>query len=569
PENRILSHDLLEGCYARSGLASDVQLYEEYPARYGADMARRHRWMRGDWQLAGWLLRKVPGGDGARERNPLPGLAQWKIFDNLRRSLVAPALTGMLLLGWAVLPIPGLWTLAALAVTLVPALGASLVELFDLPAGASLRHHLAGVLHAAAGRLGQSAFALALLPFEASVALDAILRTGVRMLVTQRRLLEWTASTRPDPGGAGSLAAAFRSMWIAPCLSIATTTMLAFERPGALAVALPVLLLWAASPLLIWWLDQPLAHPEARLSPAQTALLRLVARKTWAYFEMFAGANDHWLPPDNFQQAPVEAIAHRTSPTNMGLALLASLSAHDFGYLPTERLLDRLRDALGTMQGLERYRGHFYNWYDTQTLQPLPPAYVSTVDSGNLAGHLLTLRAGLAQLPDQPILPARWLEGLEDTYKALLDAAPAAASVALLRFQEAIEAAQAARPTTLAAARETLQHLAALALHILERLGERDGAEALAWARALEEQCRAFGGELALFPELPAARSGDAVPTLRRLAAQGVAQARQRMDELARLAVQAAELACLDYDFLYDEVRHLLAIGYNLPERRR
>ncbi len=553
PENRILSHDLLEGCYARCGLASDVQLYEQYPARYGADASRRHRWMRGDWQLFGWLRQSVPGADGGRQKNPLSFLSQWKIFDNLRRSLAAPALTALLLLGWALLSPAWLWSAAVLAVVLLPVLSASLAELIRKPEDAVWRQHIARVLQSAGEHLARAAFAVACLPFEACSSLDAILRSAARLLVTGRRLLEWAASGELECNGGAGLADSLRRMWIAPVLSIGTAAYLFNERPEALAAAGPVLILWLASPLLAWWLSTPLARPAPRLAPDQSAFLRLVARKTWDFFETFVGPDDHWLPPDNFQEAPVEALARRTSPTNMGLALLANLSAYDFGYVSAGKLIERTRHAFGTMHKLERYRGHFYNWYDTQSLQPLLPMYVSTVDSGNLAGHLLTLRPGLAALADQPVLAARWLEGLEDTLKVLLAGAPTQAPDALLRFQRDLESALMQRPSTLPAAREFLERLAASAALLHD---------------SIDRQCRDLLDELALLAPSSATGGMNAIPTLRELAAQGVASARLRMEEIALLASQANDMARMDFAFLYDDVRDLLTIGSNVTDRR-
>ncbi|HYN13192.1 MAG TPA: glucoamylase family protein, partial [Burkholderiales bacterium] len=365
-ENRILSHDLLEGCHARSGLLSDVQLYEEYPSSYGADMSRRHRWMRGDWQIAHWAFA------------PLSALSRWKIFDNLRRSLAPAALVLLLLAGWAVFADAVLWTLAAAAILLVPPLIGS------LQAWRSTGRHFA-----------QVAFSLACLPYEALVALDALARTAWRMLIA-RRLLEWTPSG--EVGRRDDLLGCFRAMWVGPALAAAMAIYLAAERPAVLAVAAPILLLWLASPLIAWWVSRPLARRGAALSGAQDAFLRGIARKTWSFFETFMVAEDHWLPPDNFQEFPAAVVAHRTSPTNMGLALLANLSAYDFGFITAAELIERTARTLGTMQRLERFHGHFYNWYDTRTLMPLPPLYVSSVDSGNLAMHLLTLRQGLLAL---------------------------------------------------------------------------------------------------------------------------------------------------------------------------
>jgi cyclic beta-1,2-glucan synthetase len=305
-------------------------------------------------------------------------------------------------------------------------------------------------------------------------------------------------------------------------LSIATTLVLLHSRPEALAVAAPILLLWLASPLLAWWLSLPLARPQARFSPEQSAFLRLVSRKTWAFFESFVGPDDHWLPPDNFQESPATALARRTSPTNMGLALLANLSAYDFGYVSAGQLIERTRSAFATMHKLERYRGHFYNWYDTQSLQPLLPMYVSTVDSGNLAGHLLTLRPGLATLADQQILAARWLDGLDDTFRALLAAAPQMTSGALLRFQQDLESALADRPTTLSAARRVLDRLATDAAQVVIDMGEKTDSEPAAWAHALERQCRDVLDELTFLVPSAAMPNMNAMPTLRELAAQGV-----------------------------------------------
>ena len=436
PENRILSHDLVEGCYARAGLLSDVLLYEEYPSRYSADVSRRHRWIRGDWQIARWLLPGVPGLEGSRRKNPLSGLSRWKIFDNLRRSLVPAALTLLLLLGWTVLSPPWLWTLAVIGTILIPPWMASFLDLFQKPGDVLLRQHLAATVRSAGRHSAQAAFTLACLPYEAFFSLDAIGRTAGRMLVTHRRLLEWNPSGNSDRQSRTDLAASWRTMWIAPVLATAAAIYLTLSRPAALGVAGPILGLWFASPAIAWWISRPLARRETRLTADQTLFLQKLARKTWAFFETFVGPEDHWLPPDNYQEHPAAGVGHRTSPTNMGLALLANLSAYDFGYISAGRLIERTAKAFHTMEALERHRGHFYNWYDTQSLKPLLPMYISTVDSGNLAGHLLTLRPGLLALPDHRILEARWFDGLSDTLRILVDAAGGAAPAPLAQLQK-------------------------------------------------------------------------------------------------------------------------------------
>ena len=412
PENRILSHDLLEGCYARSGLLSDVHLYEDYPSRYDADARRQARWIRGDWQIARWLLPRVPGPANQSLPNPLSRLSQWKILDNLRRSLVPAALLLLMLFGWFSAPAAGWWTLAVASVVLIPPLSIGIVGVLRRREDALLIRHLTVALRSAGQSLGQAGFRIACLPHEAVFSLAAVLRTAWRMLVTRRRLLEWSAYDEHQP--AANIAASYRSMASAPLLATLAVLGLATTRPGALAIAAPVVALWLASPLIAWWLSRPLVHRRASLMPEQTIFLRRIARKTWGYFEEFVVASDNWLPPDNFQEHPGPAVAHRTSPTNMGLTQLANLAAWDFGYISAGTLIQRTTDAFQSMASLERHQGHFYNWYDTQTLRPLPPRYISSVDSGNLAGHLLTLRAGLLALPDQKIISERVFDGLVD-----------------------------------------------------------------------------------------------------------------------------------------------------------
>jgi cellobiose phosphorylase len=597
PENRILSHDLLEGCYARSGLLSDVQLYEDYPACYSTDVSRRHRWIRGDWQIAQWLLPRVPGRDGRLRRNPISLLSRWKLADNLRRSLVPAALTALLVLGSMLLAKPGLWTLAVFGILLIPALLTAMLSTLRKPGDLGWPAHLAAAARAAGQRLVQALFALACLPYEAYFSLDAVIRTLWRLGVSRRGLLEWTSSGDLERKRRG-LAAFYRSMWISPLLALITGAVLALRAPMGLVVAAPILLAWLAAPLLAWWLSRPLARREARLNAEQTAFLHANARKTWAFFETFVGADDHWLPPDNVQEHPVAAVAHRTSPTNMGLALLANLAAYDFGYLPAGGLIARTGAALRTMDTLERHRGHFFNWYDTQSLAPLAPYYISSVDSGNLAGHLLTLQPGLLALIDDPILNPRWRDGIFETWK-LLTAALAAApesgprrrlALALEPFQQSLDAACRASPTGLSEARACLDALTAQAEAANRAAGVAVEDEAVAWTQRLARQCRAQLDELLLLapwlaepapagsaPALPAhAGPTDLALTLRQLAelelnAGGASDqgARARIGDIEQLARTAGDLAVMEHGFLFDEAQALLAIGYNVEERRR
>ncbi len=621
PANRVLSHDLLEGCYARSGFLSDVELYEAFPGRYGADVARRRRWIRGDWQLLGWLRRQVRGPDGRRERNPLSLLSQWKLLDNLRRSLVAAALVLGLLLGWTLLPTSWPWTAVVAAVLLAPAVLTAFSDLARKPPDMTFAHHLAAAARFAWLRVLQASTTLALLPYEACFSLEAIARALGRTLVTHRRLLEWdpSSATEGDPQQqrSGDLAASFRAMAVAPGLAALATVAIAVVRPAALPMAAPILVLWAMSPVLAWWLGRPRARELSGLTHGQTRFLRMLARRTWTYFEAYVGAGDNWLPPDNVQEHPAAGVAHRTSPTNMGLALLANLAAHDFGYLSTGGLVTRTANALESMEGLERFRGHFYNWYDTRTRAPLAPRYVSTVDSGNLAGHLLTLRPGLAALRDAPILNRRWLEGLEDTLDVLVEVASERATSPMAGLERALRAADGDPPATLVEAWAAVERLAACAAEVDahfadDAAGHAEGAAA--WARSLAAQCADCRDELLFFApwlSLPAAAVAtameqdaklpgrDGIPALRdiaayhpesppgaapfdvadtagesageamrRLARQGAVRAAQRIAVIDDLASRAAAMATVDYDFLYDKVRRQLVIGYHVADGR-
>jgi hypothetical protein len=607
PENRILSHDLLEGCYARTGLISDVQLYDDYPARYDADVKRRTRWMRGDWQIASWLLPYVPGSamgkapeagqtraPETRQRNQLSFLSQWKILDNLRRSLVALGVVILLLLlGWTQMHRSLVWTLALLALMVFVPVVSNAYGLLRKPRELPWSQHARVVLGNGFRQLMQAALTLAFFPHEAGYSLLAIVRTNVRVLLTHHRLLEGQASDAPPPPGSprlaatvpGSMADLLRTtcrMGVSPVLALGIAWWLFQDAPhgSSLAAVVPVLVLWFLAPALAWWLSRPLSERAVHLGAGQVLFLRKLTRKTWRFFEEFVTAQDRWLPPDNYQEHPVAVLAHRTSPTNMGLALLANVSAFDFGYISGATLVARSSDALQSMQRLERHNGHFFNWYDTLTGLPLQPRYVSAVDSGNLSGHLLTLRPALLDLLDQPVVHARTFEGMVDALANLQDVVDAHAGVALTQAIEhlrlGLEAACDAPALTLRDVALRLASTDALAALVLSRLAEDSTVHAasavLVWARALHAQCRDALDDLhLLLPELDIAGmfAGASVPTLRALAATGNAQAQARMQTIAALAMQATAMARADYGFLYDSARHLIAVGYNVDEQRR
>ncbi len=609
PENTILSHDLLEACHARSALVSDVEFYEEHPSRYNVDIDRRHRWIRGDWQITQWLLARVPGPDARRVANPLSALSQWKILDNLRRSLVPVALLALLLGSWLLFPdFGGMGTLLVFVVVMLPGLLATLGSLIRKPADLPLAMHLGVVGGACARQLGQVLLSLAFLPYDAFVSVDAVGRTLVRLLVTHRRLLQWRTSDDSEGTLRSDLAGLYATMWIAPAVAVGGGFLLFRLEPSQWPVAAPFLALWLAAPGIAWWISLPIEATAPDLTGGQLDFLRQTARRTWHYFETFASEAENWLPPDNFQEAPVPRIASRTSPTNMGLALLANLAARDLGYLPAGGLIRRARDALATMGRLERHRGHFYNWYDTRTLQPLMPRYVSSVDSGNLAGHLLTHGSGLRELADERILTPRVFEGLRDTLGVLRGLVPG--NAALARLAADIERA----PSGLREAHSVLKRAAVQAAAVAESM-KGDVGEPGTWARILRSGCEEHLEELgyvapwlALQPPETGGPPGDGsaaprallearlaaldrAPTLRELAAidqpqatpaeegsglarlQGSlrdagARARERLLALEQLAAQGDALAHMDFSFLFDRGRDLFSTGFNVTEGR-
>jgi cyclic beta-1,2-glucan synthetase len=425
PENAILSHDLLEGAHARSALLSDVELYEAYPSRYLVDVSRRHRWMRGDWQIAHWLFPRVPHLGAGRTPNPITAVSWWKILDNLRRSLVPIATFTLLLASWLLLPPRDVMavTVFVLAVAGVVPLASQLTNLFRKPSDLPLRTHF----RVAAGNLGTEVvrllFTLVFIPYDAYVSFDAIGRTLARMLLTKKRLLEWRTASDAHQGARAGLSGFLRAMMVAPVVTIEAVAALILYQPASLAPAAPLCALWFASPAIAWWLSRTLAPPPVRLSRRQRRFLRNLSRRTWRFFETFVTQEDNWLPPDNVQERATEVIASRTSPTNIGIALLANLAATDFGYVSVATLLDRTRKTFDTLARMERYRGHFFNWYDTRSLKPLNPQYVSAVDSGNMAGHLLVLRSGLLEIRDTSLLKVPIFDGIRDTVQVLQDVA--------------------------------------------------------------------------------------------------------------------------------------------------
>jgi cyclic beta-1,2-glucan synthetase len=502
PENALLSHDLFEGLHSRVGLVTDVTVYEDYPPHYLVHIQRVHRWIRGDWQLLPWLLPWVPSAEGRKIRSSLSLIDWWKIADNLRRSLLAPALLLFFLAGWLWLPgSPLVWTLLGLLTPAWPFISQSAAALIRLPFGAS-GPEVRRVLRDSAIRW---LLALAFLPYEAILALDAILVTLTRLWLTRRKLLQWrtAASATQLFGQEIKLQVTKRQMTSAVLISGTLALLVYLIRPAALPVAFPLLVAWLLSPEIAFWISRPTVIQQAQLTAAQRRQLRILARRTWLFFEQFAGPQDNWLPPDHFQESPLGVVAHRTSPTNIGLFLLSTLAAHDLGYLDPVELSLRLTSTLDTLARLDKHRGHFLNWLDTQTLEPLPPRYISTVDSGNLAACLLALKHACLSISQQPVWPWERWQAFLDTLALLAelvdgleakDQAFTAIREHLLVMQQTIEAGRD-HPQQWASLlshllSEVLPRLDHLLVEWVEAEGHQMGAEWLRNLRRYSERAR-------------------------------------------------------------------------------
>ncbi|OFW02633.1 MAG: hypothetical protein A3I61_10990 [Acidobacteria bacterium RIFCSPLOWO2_02_FULL_68_18] len=555
PENALLSHDLFEGLHARVALVSDVELVDEYPSSVLSHARRQHRWIRGDWQILFWLFPFVPGPRGLR-RNRLPIIGRWKILDNLRRSLVAPTLLALLVAGWTVLPGPRwFWTLAVLGVAasqLLPVLARLVVG----PRRAqSIPVFLANVRRDAGTALAQVTLTLTFLAFHAFDTVHAIGVTLVRLTVTRRRLLEWETAATTAARAAGLVGQRRLRRFVAemvssPIIAAVVFAAIVLRTPEALPAAAPFLLLWAFAPAVAYWLSLPVGARVRPLSDRERTVLRRTARRTWRYFETFVTEADAWLVPDNYQEdGDAPKLARRTSPTNIGMGLLSTLAAHDLGYISTEALCRRLDATLRTLESLERYKGHFLNWYDTATLAPLHPRYVSTVDSGNLAGALMALAQGVLELERRPQTVAQRLAGVADAADLLAEASATVTAGGLDRqtlvdvnrlARAIVRATRSERPEPeIRASVETLGlELAAVGVRLGDPDGPASGEDLAHWYRAV----------LDAIPRATADAPPPAVP-------------------LAAFAARMSALAdAMRFDFLYDRRRRIFSIGYRLAD---
>ncbi len=418
PRNALLSHDLIEGAYARAGLVSDIEVIDDYPSHYSAYNRRKHRWLRGDWQIASWLLGKVPDEAGRRVPNPISFLSRWKILDNLRRSLVEAGTFLLFFLGWTVLPgKPLYWTLVAIAILFVPpwfqlafAIPRSLVSLSAAP----VRDALVSLGSATVGIF----LTLTFIAHQALLSADAVLRTWYRRAVSRERLLEWETAAEAEAADKKSAVDVLLN-WT-PALSLVVGIAVYFMRPRAIYVALPILVLWACAKPLSLWLNRSPRAERRPTSRSDKLFLRKSALHTWRYFAEFSNEEHNWLVPDYVRETP-PFVAARISPTNLGFLLNVRQVACELGYLTVPAFVEQTKRTMATALQLPRQRGHFFNWYDTRTLEPDRPRFISTVDSGNLVASLLTLEQGARALLNRPLLDPALFDGYADHLCALAE----------------------------------------------------------------------------------------------------------------------------------------------------
>ena len=564
PDSTMLSHDLFEGTYARAGFASDVEVVEEFPSRYDVSARRHHRWARGDWQLLPWIIGFASIGEGAKANHgELPRIGRWKMIDNLRRTLSAPSCVLALMFGWTLPIAPALvWTSFVFATIALPALIPVASAILARRPGAAMSNHARAL-----GKDLRSAGLLIILNVafvadQACLMSDAIVRTLWRLFVSRRHLLEWTPAARTIADKSLDLQGFARRMSGAMGIGAAALLAAVSFGHGTWVWAAPFAALWFVSPAVARYVSLTAgAEGRATISDADRQALRRTARLTWRFFETFVTADDHMLPPDNFQEDPTPVVAHRTSPTNIGLYLLSIVSARDFGWITATQAVERLEATLATMQRMSRFRGHFYNWYDTRDLRVLEPRYVSSVDSGNLAGHLIALANACREWKTSPTVAGAHLAGVADMLEltsrgaASLRSGRVTRTVTLRQLEDSLAAltkttqGASISDASLAASFDDLSREAETLVDItraiaLER-SDGTGADLLFWSQATLAAILAHQTDLASSPRTFAAR--DARLTTLEDAFRSMAMA-------------------MEFGFLFDAERQLLSIGFLMSE---
>jgi len=535
PANTVLSHDLLEGLFARAALVSDIELFDETPSHYLGETVRRHRWIRGDWQIAPWLMPTVPTETGTG-KNPLSIIGRWKILDNLRRSLIPPAMLVLLLAGWLV-AVRAPWTLAMVIIIAFPVFAHWLAALLRTPRRANWRNRLALLALETSSNLARALLSLLFLPHLAAVSIDAITRALYRRWISHSHRLEWLTAAQAERNTERGITSLYRTMAPALVGAAAIATWAAIR--GAWTDA-PLIAGWLLAPLVAAWLSGRTQKRPQRDSAVERHFLRRLGRRTWRYFDELVTEADHYLPPDNIQEDP-PVLARRTSPTNIGMSLLSNLAAYDLGYIGLADCAERLDRTLATVEKLELYRGHLLNWYDTGNLQPLLPRYISTVDSGNLAGVLWCVK--------QACLAPRggsMAEGYLDTLRLVDDELAVSPDRRLDEARTLVQSLLALFGTTPPKLTDLTDRTAKLEALVTAVVPPE--TELHTWATALQRQLDSHRRDVG-----------------------GSAEADQLMlqTRLTRIAARADALAAaMDFTFLYQPEREVFSIGFDVQAGR-
>jgi len=567
PENAVLSHDLLEGSYVRAALVSDLELVDAYPTKYNAYIARLHRWIRGDWQLIPWLGQTVLNKRKEIIKNPLSYISIWKIADNMRRSLVAPSLVLLIILGMSILPGSVFYWLGSVAIVISLPLMISIVEQVT-GNGMTIRrtkHHISGFFGIKSS-LFQLLLTTVFLSFQASMILNAISITLVRVIITKKKMLEWVTSDDAEKNQSNSLKSYLRSMGLSSLLGLPIIALTYVFKPESSLFSITFLCLWGIAPFVAFYISQSQDAFREVLEPQELEDLRAIGRNTWRYFDEFANEKNNFIAPDNFQEEPYKGIAYRTSPTNIGLGLLAILSARDLGYIGLIEMYARLEKTLKTIARMEKWNGHLYNWYDTRTLIPLKPRYISTVDSGNFVSYLMTLEQGLKGYNKSTIVDTQGEQGVYEVYIVqqgkqgvtqstkeisyfmpwipLLETAPKVLNIGISDFKEfLLSLNQNVRFHKLSEHCQVLRNTTTQYIETLERIIETQDEEfpvCLHWLRELDEKLL-----------------------------MGQMNSEQFIESSKRMIITIHELSeSTRFAPLYEEKRQLFAIGYNYEDHR-
>ncbi len=589
PRNALLSHDLIEGAYVRAGLVTDIEVIDDYPSHYSAHTRRKHRWVRGDWQITRWLFSPVPDESGRLVPNPISTISRWKILDNLRRSLIEPITFLLFVFGWFFFPGGALyWTLATLVIFVLP----GIVQLGFNLGRALLKGSIAaardGFLTFTAS-LGVTLLNLIFLPHHMLLSLDAIVRSLNRTLISGRNLLDWETAAESEAGKSSTSLDLY--LKLSPVIAVAIAIALRLYHAHAVLPAAPILMLWALAPAAVSWLNSSPRRIEGPLSPADELFLQQRAFHIWRYYAEFGGVQNHWLIPDNVEEKNTLQI-RKLSPTNLGMLFNARQAAYEFGFITLPEFAEATLGTLATYEGLEKQRGHIYNWYDIESLKPIAPFTISAVDSGNLAASLYTLHAGALDLLRRPLISSRTFTALYQVFQSEVgqaiqeeDSTATIRTQVRLLLEKTLPAPQNMNNTEERGngwlIEESSRRYAALSLFIQQYmpwlLPQFAPLFEMPQFRLVEDQqipplqmAADYATDLDERLAATALAQPEAAPTvslatqLRSLLSSAREQLSRLQGEITRIAEEAERHAeAMDYSFLLERSRQLLSIGYD------